>query len=140
MKPSSAAGKSAGGSAAAMSTPRAGAAAGSGGAMASVMAGAGGSGTLSGMGSCCDAHDTPGCGDAELQVCVCEKLPSCCTEAWTAACTFLVTQKHCQPGVRECVCGTGDKQWGQTQCCDNQWSSTCESVAELKCGAAMGCR
>jgi len=95
---------------------------------------------LNGSGSCCSTHDTPGCGDADLQVCVCEKLPSCCTDKWTQACAYLVTQKYCQAGVRECVCGTGDKQWGQTQCCEAQWGASCDSVAELKCGAASGCR
>jgi hypothetical protein len=95
--------------------------------------------TLHGTGSCCAKHDAPGCGNADLQVCVCEKLPSCCTKAWDAACVFLVEQKYCQPGVRDCVCGTGSDQWGQAQCCDTEWSASCDSVAEIKCGAVAGC-
>jgi hypothetical protein len=98
-----------------------------------------GSTPLSGSGSCCSAHDTPGCGNADLQVCVCEKLPECCTKAWTDACVFIVAQKYCQAGVRDCVCGTGTAQWGQTQCCESQWSASCDSVAELKCNAVAGC-
>jgi hypothetical protein len=94
---------------------------------------------LDGMGSCCAAHPTPGCGNADLQVCVCEKLPSCCTTAWTAACAFIVQEKFCQAGVRDCVCGTAQGQWGQAQCCASEWSSTCDSVAQLKCNAAPGC-
>jgi hypothetical protein len=94
---------------------------------------------LHGTGSCCAKHDAPGCGNADLQVCVCEKLPSCCTKAWDAACVFLVEQKYCQAGVRDCVCGTGSDQWGQAQCCDSEWSSSCDSVAEIKCGAVAGC-
>ncbi|MET0387217.1 MAG: hypothetical protein ABW321_14710, partial [Polyangiales bacterium] len=114
-----------------------------GGSPAPAMTEAGSGGTaapaLMGTGSCCSAHDTPGCGNADLQVCVCEKLPSCCTDKWDAACTFIVTQKHCQPGVRECVCGSGADQWGQAQCCEERWSSTCDDVAETKCSAQAGC-
>jgi hypothetical protein len=91
------------------------------------------------MGSCCSEHATPGCSNADLQVCVCEKLPSCCTEAWTEACTYVVRQKYCQAGVRECVCGTGAMQWGQAQCCEQQWSDSCDTVAERKCNALPGC-
>jgi hypothetical protein len=92
-----------------------------------------------GAGSCCAEHTTPGCSNADLQVCVCEKLTACCTDAWSTACVLTVTQKFCQPGVRDCVCGTGTGQWGQTACCDN-WSGTfCDQVAESKCGAVPGC-
>jgi hypothetical protein len=93
-----------------------------------------------GMGSCCTAHDTPGCSNADLQVCVCEKLSSCCTGAWDAPCVLIVQQKYCQPGVRDCVCGDGSGQWGQHDCCDVDWSDTfCNQVAQSKCGAASGC-
>lgn len=93
-----------------------------------------------GQGSCCTAHDTPGCSNAELQVCVCEKLPECCTKQWTAACTLIVEQKYCQPGVRDCVCGSGSGQWGQKSCCESDWSASfCNQVAESKCGAQRGC-
>src|SRR5262245_26154382 len=34
-----------------------------------------------GTGSCCAEHETPGCSNADLQVCVCELLPTCCSEA-----------------------------------------------------------
>lgn len=95
---------------------------------------------LHGSGSCCAEQPTPGCGNADLQVCVCEKIPSCCTVRWDTACVLIVEQKYCQEGVRECVCGSGDEQWGQQECCDEQWSSSCDSVAELKCDAAPGCR
>ena len=93
-----------------------------------------------GTGSCCSVHDSPGCSNADLQVCVCEKLSTCCTQAWTAACVLIVQQKYCQPGVRDCVCGTAADQWGQAACCDVDWSTGfCNDVAESKCGAAPGC-
>jgi hypothetical protein len=92
-----------------------------------------------GAGSCCSEHDTPGCSNADLQVCVCEMVPQCCTESWGAPCVLFVTQKYCQPGVRECVCGDGQGQWGQSSCCDLEWADFCDSVAETKCDAVPGC-
>jgi len=93
-----------------------------------------------GMGSCCEEHTTPGCSNADLQVCVCEKVPSCCTTAWNTPCVLIVKEKYCQPGVRDCVCGTDAGQWGQTSCCDTEWTETfCNQVAETKCGAVAGC-
>jgi hypothetical protein len=93
-----------------------------------------------GTGSCCMEHDTPGCSNADLQVCVCEKLTACCTDAWSAPCVLIVQQKYCQPGVRDCVCGDGDGQWGRHSCCDQDWSDAfCNDVAQSKCGAMTGC-
>jgi hypothetical protein len=91
------------------------------------------------IGSCCSAQTTPGCGDPNLEVCVCEKDSTCCTVAWGLQCAFIVQQKYCQPGVRDCVCGSDAGQWDQTTCCTTDWNSTCDSVATLKCGAAQGC-
>jgi hypothetical protein len=34
---------------------------------------------LAAMGSCCEAHDTPGCDDALLMACACEMNQGCCT-------------------------------------------------------------
>lgn len=96
-------------------------------------------GVVTGSGSCCSEHDTGGCGNADLMVCVCEKDPSCCTKAWTRQCVFIVEQKFCQPGIRDCVCGSADGQWGQASCCESDWSSTCDSVAKVKCEAVPGC-
>jgi hypothetical protein len=91
-------------------------------------------------GSCCAEHSTPGCSNADLVVCVCEKLSTCCTTAWDYACVLLVKQKYCQPGIRDCVCGDGAGQKGQHSCCDVDWSDTfCDSVAKNQCGAASGC-
>ncbi|MFM2416693.1 MAG: hypothetical protein RL385_1416 [Pseudomonadota bacterium] len=107
-------------------------------AAAAAVADAGG-GIVHGSGSCCEEHATPGCGNADLEVCVCEKDPSCCGTAWGKQCVFIVEQKYCQPNVRECVCGSGAGQWGQDQCCSTEWSSTCDTVAKSKCNAVPGC-
>jgi hypothetical protein len=95
-------------------------------------------GALQGSGSCCAEHSTPGCSNADLMVCVCEKDPTCCSVAWGKQCAFIVEQKYCQPNVRECVLGSGEGQWGQTQC-ETEWSNFCDSVAEIQCGAVPGC-
>ncbi|HEX7480386.1 MAG TPA: hypothetical protein VF331_21475 [Polyangiales bacterium] len=94
---------------------------------------------LHGTGSCCAVQTTPGCGNADLEVCVCEKDPTCCSKSWAQQCVFLVQQKYCQAGVRDCVCGTGSGQWGQTACCSTDWTPSCDSVAQIKCGAVAGC-
>jgi hypothetical protein len=67
--------------------------------------------------------------------------PDCCTKAWSLACTLLVQDKYCQPGVRDCVCGTDVDagQWAQTTCCAIDWNSDCNTIATAKCGAAQGC-
>lgn len=101
--------------------------------------GGGADGGLRDVGSCCSMQTTPGCSNASLEVCVCEKDQSCCTTAWGLPCVLIVQQKYCQPTVRDCVCGTDAGEWGQTQCCSTDWTSTCDSVATLKCNAVQGC-
>jgi hypothetical protein len=93
----------------------------------------------SSIGSCCSPHESRGCDNPDIEACVCDKLKSCCTEAWTQACAFIVTTKYCQAGVRDCVCGSADGQWQQKSCCDVEWTDTCNTVAEAKCGATKGC-
>lgn len=90
-------------------------------------------------GSCCEASDKPGCGTPETQACVCALQPRCCMAAWDETCTFIVAQKFCQAGVRECVCGGGTGQWQQSECCAQSWTDTCDSVALNKCNARAGC-
>jgi len=119
--------------------PDAGAAMSDGGGMLVDRTGGDGSGGVQDVGSCCMEQSTPGCSNASLEVCVCEKDQSCCTMAWGPQCVLIVEQKYCQPGVRDCVCGTDAGQWGQTQCCSMDWTSTCDSVATLKCNAVQGC-
>ena len=90
-------------------------------------------------GSCCSEGSGPGCGDPELQQCVCALAPRCCSEAWDDSCARLVREKNCQSGVRDCVCGNGEGQWQQAYCCEGGWNATCESVSIHKCGATAAC-
>jgi hypothetical protein len=89
--------------------------------------------------SCCTVHDSPGCSNADMQVCVCEKISSCCTDKWDQGCVLIVTERRCQEGVRDCVCGDGPNQWGQHVCCDSSWGSTCDTTARSLCDAKRGC-
>jgi hypothetical protein len=90
-------------------------------------------------GSCCSTSSDPGCGDRAVQECVCALQPRCCSDAWDESCARLVKEKNCEPGVRDCVCGSGDGQWQQDYCCEGGWNSTCESVSIHKCGAREDC-
>jgi hypothetical protein len=109
--------------------------------------GASGVGGESGMGSlqedlgpCCEAHEGPGCQDQATAECVCAMIPGCCTGNWEEACAIMATQKHCEPGVRSCVCGSGPEEWQlQDQCCMGEWSALCQSTAVQKCGAKDSC-
>lgn len=89
---------------------------------------------LSGMGSCCTAHDTPGCNNADLMVCVCELRNDCCTKKWDQFCALTVTQRYCQDGVRDCVI----KTWEKAECSED-WTSACDTVGISKCEQTRGC-
>jgi len=103
-------------------------------------AGADGGWTHIGTGGCCDEHDDPGCEDADIEACVCEKLPDCCTNKWDLPCVLIVEQKFCEPGVRECLCGPeSEGGWEQTSCCETEWTGFCKDSAVIKCGARAGC-
>jgi hypothetical protein len=86
-------------------------------------------------GACCATHSTGGCADMAVETCICALLPDCCSKAWDSVCVQLVREKHCEDGVRKCVCET----WQQASCCDTQWTDVCGIVAEDKCGAAPSC-
>jgi len=120
---------------------------GAGGEAAADAGGLGGEGGASGTGSlqedlgpCCEAHDGPGCQDQATAECVCSVIPSCCTDRWEEACAIMVTQKHCEAGIRDCVCGDGADQWQlDSQCCMGDWSALCQSTAVQKCVAKDSC-
>jgi hypothetical protein len=86
-------------------------------------------------GACCAPHSSGGCADAAIEKCICGMLEDCCTTAWDSICVQLVREKHCEDGVRTCVCDT----WQQPDCCNVQWTNICGIVAEDKCGAQPSC-
>jgi hypothetical protein len=85
--------------------------------------------------ACCEAATTPGCSDTDIETCVCDQLPDCCTTAWDSVCVELVRQQTCAPDVRTCVC----QDWGLSECCDTQWTDFCTITAEQKCNAQNTC-
>lgn len=84
---------------------------------------------------CCVAGDSPGCVDEGLEACICAMRPECCTERWDETCVRLVNEKHCEVGVRKCVC----EDWEQSDCCSGTWSTFCQVTAQEKCQAAPAC-
>ncbi len=102
-------------------------------------------------GDCCEANGTPGCGDPEIEGCVCDVAPGCCQNEWSDACAVLVEQLECgmcggmmfegdcceangTPGcddaeLTECVCAL------DPFCCENEWDDLCAGAAVDQCGA-----
>lgn len=101
--------------------------------------------------SCCEAGLQSGCDDALIETCVCDVMPECCTQQWTAACAAAVEELICgecqvdagqndcceispDPGcvdqaVAECVC------MSDSYCCEFAWDSQCvDEVESLQCG------
>jgi hypothetical protein len=92
-------------------------------------------GTAAVRGACCAAHEGSGCDDPDVEACVCDLLPDCCSGNWDFLCAQIVAEKRCEPGVRECVC----EEWEQMTCCEEQWTAFCGITAEAKCGASPRC-
>jgi len=54
--------------------------------------------TAGSMGDCCEVQKTPGCGDPEIEACVCEMDPFCCGEeggVWDEVCAGEVVRFDC---------------------------------------------
>jgi hypothetical protein len=102
-----------------------------------------------GLGECCMANDTPGCGTPEIEACVCAQDPFCCEMQWDQACADGVETLGCgmcggmggdccaagmgpgcnDLGVQQCVCDVAPS------CCTDVWSDACAALVEpLGCG------
>ncbi|MGB0591278.1 MAG: cupredoxin domain-containing protein [Myxococcota bacterium] len=104
-------------------------------------------------GSCCEAHDGPGCEDDSIALCVCDiGDPWCCEVEWDGLCVE-VAKAGCgacepelpagfccdahgglgcdDPAVEECVCAA------QPFCCNGKWDEFCAEAAAT-CGAECG--
>lgn len=97
-------------------------------------------------GSCCEAQPRAGCGEPDVQQCVCAKVPSCCQTGWDIVCAQLVEdlacgncqQPCCEAGsgpgcsdatVQSCVCGA------DPSCCSSGWDEFCVTLVDsLGCG------
>jgi hypothetical protein len=65
---------------------------------------------------------------------VCKKLPSCCSDQWTAACSALGTQL-CS-GVEPCVTKICQ---ANNNCCTSAWTQNCVDLATANCGVSCKC-
>jgi plastocyanin len=104
-------------------------------------------------GSCCEAHDGPGCDDDSVALCVCDiGDPWCCEVEWDGLCVEVAksgcgacqpeetTGPCCEahgglscddPAVADCVCAD------QPFCCDGKWDEFCAEAASA-CGGGCG--
>lgn len=100
--------------------------------------------------ACCDAHGTPGCSDATVQKCVCDKVSSCCQSAWDLVCVELVSSLGCGSCKGDCcksssVTGCNDAKIescvckGDATCCSDHWDDYCVTLVDgLYCGTCAG--
>ena len=104
-----------------------------------------------GEGDCCEAAETPGCDDQDIQDCVCSADSFCCTDAYDPYCAELAMAAcglQCEtlppdsdccevgeaPGctdsdVNDCVCGV------DPICCAHPFDENCVQLAIGICGA-----
>ncbi|NUN13918.1 MAG: hypothetical protein HUU55_09835 [Myxococcales bacterium] len=106
---------------------------------------------------CCEAHETPGCGDAVCQDCVCTLDTFCCDTAWDdicvgeagnecgdscscggpgpggVCCTASDTPGCEDPACQDCVCTL------DAFCCDTAWDDVCVEEASVDCNDACNC-
>jgi DNA-binding beta-propeller fold protein YncE len=88
--------------------------------------------------ACCESHDTPGCGNPDIEGCVCAAAPGCCNGKWNATCDALVNSLGCgfceidrPPSCGETECSQLDDTatfLGAGQCCTDKG----------QCGAQFG--
>ena len=104
---------------------------------------------------CCVASPEPGCGDPEIEACVCALDEFCCDTAWDQQCTGLMSEGGCgmctypqgtgdccvengtagcdDPDIQDCVCV------GDPFCCTIEWDGICAiEVEEFMCGSCPG--
>src|SRR5690606_10757053 len=110
-----------------------------------------------GEAACCVAQDTPGCGNAGIEQCVCDQDPFCCEEQWDPVCVDKVEGLGCGTcggaggdccapgmgpgcedlGVQTCVCEVAPS------CCQVHWSDACAALVDALgcgvCGGGTGC-
>ena len=104
-----------------------------------------------GTGDCCEARETPGCEDADVQTCVCGMDDFCCTNRWDNICVTMAESDcglDCGGGTGHDCCSTGDAGcddatvqacvcMADSFCCEMSWDQTCvNKVGSLLCAAS----
>ncbi len=94
---------------------------------------------------CCDTHG-PGCSDYNIETCVCDVIPSCCTVEWDASCVAAVDAMGCGACEPATLCGDGICEGDEDcvtcgfdcglcpgECCTAHDSPGCEDTAAQTC-------
>ena len=100
-------------------------------------------------GDCCEAHDTPGCADPQIEECVCKADGYCCQVAWDSLCVDEVESLNCGLCSNPGACGDGLCMEPETcsncpqdcgQCCGNGQCDAGEScqTCQQDCGWCPG--
>lgn len=102
-------------------------------------------------GSCCFAHEDPGCDEFSCEDDVCAVDPTCCSVEYTQACADIATDvcfacqpntgdccsQHFSPGCEDLACEAEVCTIGDPFCCDVEWDAFCADVAQENCAVCQ---
>ncbi len=94
------------------------------------------SGTTGAAPSCCQVSPSPGCGNMEIQTCVCTIEPSCCQQVWSEMCVELAAQPCGDPGCDDPPSTTTQDP---TASSGDPPTLTCEELAQMQNFVASRC-
>ena len=92
-------------------------------------------------GNCCEAQPNAGCGEPDVQRCVCAKVASCCQTGWDVVCAQLVEDLQCGSCKKPC-CEASDSQGcadatveacvcaADPSCCSSDWDPFCVTLVD----------
>jgi hypothetical protein len=97
-----------------------------------------------GGGDCCEAHDSPGCDDPDVMMCVCDMDPFCCQNNWDSICANEAQEcgaNCCEPNCwgKECGgdgCGGSCGQCSPWEQCKN---GQCYGGPQVDCPEFVKC-
>jgi hypothetical protein len=97
-------------------------------------------------GTCCAAHEDPGCDELSCEQNVCNVDPTCCTDTYTQACADIAASVcfECQPNTGDCCVQHGTPGCEDIACeievcqldpfcCDVAWEAFCADLAVENC-------
>ncbi|MGB0589637.1 MAG: C-type lectin domain-containing protein [Myxococcota bacterium] len=70
-------------------------------------------------GACCEPHDGAGCASSACSASVCEGIPSCCEDSWTAACAEIAL------GLCDICASNPVEDCGDGECQDSESATSC---------------
>ncbi len=88
-------------------------------------------------GDCCEPATSPGCGDAEIESCVCTIEPACCQTMWSPACVDLAGGLCDAPGCPSV--GSSSTAGMEDSSAEPPPTLTCEQLAQMNAYVAWRC-